>query len=90
MTFLGLFSKAIAQSGTNLDPWAQPAHEGVAPKRAAILAGKFGCYSKSNWAKTIDCLRSVTGPNITAAFNEFFVSALCLAAHGMSFYSDIS
>lgn len=74
--FVGLFSKAIAQSGTNLDPWAQPAHEGVAPKRAELLASKFGCYSEADWSKTIDCLRTVPAENITAAFYEYFVGLI--------------
>lgn len=76
MNFLtaGLFSRAIAQSGTNLDPWAMPAHEGVAPKRAAILAEKFDCYSEANWKKTIDCLRSVPAEDLTAVLYEYFVS----------------
>lgn len=76
--FVGLFSKAIAQSGTNLDPWAQPAHEGVAPKRAELLSSKFGCYSAENWSKTIECLRKVSAENITAAFYEYFVGLLLL------------
>lgn len=70
----GLFSKVIAQSGTNLAPWAQPAHDGVAPRRAANLAEKFDCHHKNDWSKTIECLKSVSAANITAAFYDFFVS----------------
>lgn len=69
---LGLFSKAIAQSGTNLAPWAQPAHDGIAPKRATKLAQSFKCYTPDNWTKTIDCLRKQSAENITAAFYDFF------------------
>lgn len=70
----GLFSKVIAQSGTNLSPWAQPAHDGVAPKRAARLAEMFDCHYKNDWEKTIECLRTVSAANITAAFYDYFVS----------------
>lgn len=80
----GLFSKAIAQSGTNLDPWAQPAHEGVAPKRAAELADKFGCSNEDDWSKTINCLRKVSAENITAAFYEYFVSSLFYKVHSLA------
>lgn len=68
----GLISKAIAQSGTSLDPWAQPAHEGVAPKRAAELAEKFQCHTPNNWTETINCLLEVSAEDITAAFYDFF------------------
>lgn len=74
MCILGLFSKAIAQSGTNLAPWSQPAHKGVAKKRAKQLAKYFSCYKSNDWSHTIDCLRNVPAVNITAAFYEFFVS----------------
>lgn len=69
----GLFSKAIAQSGTNLAAWSQPAHKGVAAHRATKLADMFKCNTRNDWPKTIDCLREVSAENITAAFYEFFV-----------------
>lgn len=72
--FSGLFSKAIAQSGTNLAAWAQPAHDGVAAKRATKLAQLLGCYKPKNWPKTLNCLRNESAENITAAFYHFFVS----------------
>lgn len=71
----GLFSKAIAQSGTNLAAWSQPAHEGVARQRATQLAEMFKCYTPNDWSKSIDCLRQVPAENITAAFYDFFVSS---------------
>lgn len=70
----GLFSKAIAQSGTNLAAWSQPAHKGVASARAAQLAESFECYEPNNWSNTLNCLRNVSAENITAAFYDFFVS----------------
>lgn len=71
----GLFSKGIAQSGTNLAPWSQPAHKGVAVERATQLAKQFDCYMPNDWPKTINCLRDIPATNITAAFSDFFVSA---------------
>lgn len=69
----GLFSKAIAHSGTNLAPWSQPAHKGVAIKRATQLAKYFDCYAPK-WSQTIDCLREIPAKDITAAFYDFFVN----------------
>ncbi|XP_031633819.1 venom carboxylesterase-6-like isoform X1 [Contarinia nasturtii] len=68
----GLFSRAIAMSGTNLAPWAQPAHKGVARKQATKFAKYFNCYTPSDWPLTIDCLRNVPAINISAAFFDFF------------------
>lgn len=76
LCILGLFSKAIAMSGTNLGPWSQPAHTGVARKRATKLARQFDCYISNNWAKTIDCLRNVSAIRITSAFYDFFVKSI--------------
>lgn len=74
---LGLFSKAIAHSGTNLAPWSQPAHKGVARKRAKQLAEYFDCYKPNDWSQTIACLRNVPAIDITAAFYNFFVTIEC-------------
>lgn len=70
----GLFTKAIAQSGVNLDAWAQPAHDGVAAKRADRLADILGCEKSNDWKQKIDCLRDAPAKDVTAAFYEFFVS----------------
>lgn len=71
----GLFQKGISQSGTNLDPWAQPAHENVAPTRAAKLGEIVGCPKNGNdWSEMIKCLRTVDAADITKAFYDFFVS----------------
>lgn len=71
----GLFTKVIAQSGSNFDTWAQPAHDGVAKKRAAKLAEMMGCEKSNDWKQTINCLRSASAKDITAAFYDFFVSS---------------
>lgn len=73
----GLFSKAIAQSGTNLAAWSQPAHKGVAVQRATKVAEMFNCHKPKSWPQTLDCLRQVSAENITASFYDFFVSKYC-------------
>lgn len=71
----GLFHQGISQSGTNLDPWAQPAHETVAPTRAAKLGEIVGCPKDGNdWSGMMKCLRTVAAADITKAFYDFFVS----------------
>lgn len=73
----GLFSKAIAQSGTNLAAWSQPAHKGVAVQRTTKVAEMFNCHKPKSWPQTLDCLRQVSAENITASFYDFFVSKYC-------------
>lgn len=70
---LGLYSKAIAMSGTNLAPWSQPAHKGVATKRALQLAEHFNCHKPNDWTQTLDCLRNIPATNLTASFYDFYV-----------------
>lgn len=58
-----------------MDPWAQPAHDGVAPNRAAKLGEIVGCPKNENdWSQMINCLRRVDAADITKAFYDFFVS----------------
>lgn len=64
--FQGLFSKAIAQSGLHIAPWALP-YKGDARKRAIQLAKHFDCYIPGDLSQTIDCLRAVPAENITAS-----------------------
>lgn len=72
--FLGLFHRVISQSGVNLNPWAQPAHIGVAEKRAAMVGEMVGCKKQgSDWAAMINCLRKVDAAAITETFYDFFV-----------------
>lgn len=70
---LGLFSRAIAQSGINLAPWSLPAYAGVAKERAKQLADSLDCYKSNDWSGTMECLRNVPAKNITAALYDFFV-----------------
>lgn len=69
----GLFARAISQSGTNLAPWSQPAHPGVAAQRAAKLAAIVGCETEAG-SEMVECLRGVSAADLTAAFYAFFVS----------------
>lgn len=70
----GLFKQVISQSGANFNPWAQPAHEGVAKKRAAELGEKMGCpKTGGDWLGMIQCLRNKPAEDITAANYDFFV-----------------
>lgn len=70
----GLFSKAIAQSGTNLAAWAQPGLDGVAEERTIKLAELMGCEKSRDWKETIKCLRSASASEMIAATQNFFVS----------------
>lgn len=79
----GLFHRVISQSGTNLDAWAAPAHEGVAPRRALKLGEMLGCKTssekdKQRWSGLIKCLRSKPAEDITKAYYNFFVGSLTL------------
>lgn len=72
----GLFHGVISQSGTNLDPWAQPAHLGVAESRAKKLGEMMECpLNNANWRKMIECLRTKPANRITEALYDFFVSS---------------
>lgn len=71
----GLFKGVIAESGVNLNAWAQPTHDGVAAKRAAKVAEMLKCDKSSDWKRTINCLRGAPAKDITAAFYDFFVSS---------------
>lgn len=74
----GLFHRVISQSGVNLDSWAAPAHEGVAPARALKLGEMVDCkvdrVSGDQWKQLMGCLREKPAENITKAFYDFFVS----------------
>ncbi|XP_037885698.1 venom carboxylesterase-6 [Glossina fuscipes] len=70
----GLFHKGIAQSGTYFNPWAQPAHKGVAAKRANKTALLLGCYHKNSndWPEIINCLKQQSAYNLTAIVYDLF------------------
>lgn len=70
----GLFHKAISQSGSLMDPWADPARKGVAKMRAVRLADMLGCpIIGSSMKEMVKCLRKVPAENITMAQTAFYV-----------------
>lgn len=70
----GLFHRAITQAGVNMAAWALPARKGFARQQTAKLAKMFNCYAENDWARTVECLRTVPAKNITATLYDFFVS----------------
>ncbi|XP_023303516.2 venom carboxylesterase-6 [Lucilia cuprina] len=68
----GLFHKGIAQSGTYFNPWAQPAHKGVAAQRAKKMAKLVGCNSDGDWPKMLECLREKPVDDIVATVYDLF------------------
>lgn len=78
----GLFKQAIAMSGTNLNPWAQPNQAGVAEARAMKFGTLLGCPKTSeDWDEVFVCLRDVSAENITAANLELYVGIKHIQAH---------
>ncbi|SPP78197.1 venom carboxylesterase-6 [Drosophila guanche] len=69
----GLLHRGIAQSGTYFNPWAQPAHKGVAARRATKLAELVGCGSAGEWASKLKCLRQKPAKDIVASLYNMFV-----------------
>lgn len=69
----GLFHRAIPQSGTIFNSWAQPLHKGAAQQRALKMANIFKCdNSELDWKKIIDCLRKVNATELTAKTSALF------------------
>lgn len=72
----GLFHRAIAMSGVNLNSFAQPAHIGVAARKTIKLARILGCGNlMNNWRQTIQCFRRLPAEKITSAAMHFYVSS---------------
>nr|XP_016942030.1 venom carboxylesterase-6 [Drosophila suzukii] len=69
----GLLHRGIAQSGTYFNPWAQPAHKGVAAGRATKLAELVGCGSAGEWPEKLECLRQKPAEDIVASLYDMFV-----------------
>ncbi|XP_060664137.1 LOW QUALITY PROTEIN: venom carboxylesterase-6 [Drosophila nasuta] len=70
----GLLHRGIAQSGTYYNPWAQPAHKGVAAKRAAKLTQLVDCDAAGeDWAAKLKCLRSKPAEQIVATLYDMFL-----------------
>ncbi|XP_030378452.1 venom carboxylesterase-6 isoform X2 [Scaptodrosophila lebanonensis] len=70
----GLMQRGIAQSGTYFNPWAQPAHKGVAARRAEKLTQLVGCdQAGEDWTSKIECLRKRSAQDIVATVYDMFV-----------------
>ncbi|EDW53214.1 venom carboxylesterase-6 [Drosophila sechellia] len=69
----GLLHRGIAQSGTYFNPWAQPAHKGVAAGRATKLAQIVGCGNAGEWPEKLECLRKKPAEDIVASLYDMFV-----------------
>lgn len=70
----GLLHRGIAQSGTYFNPWAQPAHKGVAAQRAKKLTQLVGCDAAGeDWAAKLKCLRGKQAEDIVATLYDMFV-----------------
>lgn len=69
INILGLFSKAIVQSGSPLNHWAlYPAPK----KQSQRFAAKFGCPVNDS-KEMIDCLKKVDGKEFVNAHREMTV-----------------
>lgn len=70
----GLFHRAISQSGSLMNPWADPARKNLAKMRAVRLADLMGCSVIGTSMKNmIECLREVSAEKITMAMLQFQV-----------------
>ncbi|KAL5285241.1 CES5A.2 family protein [Megaselia abdita] len=68
----GLFHRAIPQSGTVFNSWAQPLHKGVAQGRAFKMAKLFDCDNdEEDWRKMISCLKQVDAIEMTGKTGQF-------------------
>ncbi|XP_002011173.3 venom carboxylesterase-6 [Drosophila mojavensis] len=70
----GLLHRAIAQSGTYFNPWAQPAHTGVAARRALKLSELLNCTAAGeDWPARLSCLRGKRAEDVVATLYDMFV-----------------
>lgn len=77
----GLFHRGIAQSGTYYNPWAQPAHKGVAAQRARKLTQLLGCNATGeDWAVKLECLRGKPAEDVVSTLYDMFVS-VCVSIY---------
>ncbi|XP_017483494.1 PREDICTED: venom carboxylesterase-6-like [Rhagoletis zephyria] len=68
----GLFQKAIAQSGTYYNPWAQPQYKGLSASRACKVAQLVGCNAEAQWPELLHCLRGKSAKDVVATLYELF------------------
>lgn len=67
-----LFHRAISQSGSLMEVWADPLRKGLAKSRAEKLADLMGCPNSSS-QEIVECLRIVPAEKLIAAVYEFYV-----------------
>jgi len=71
----GLFHRAISQSGTLMNGWADTARPGLAKMRAIRLSNMMKCpITDTSFKEIIECLRKVPAEKLVNAISEFFVS----------------
>lgn len=73
--FLGLFHKAIMESGTPLERWAV-SPPGLARRRASALSAIAGC--PSDLKELPSCLRQMPAELLVDLLNKFFVNNMCI------------
>lgn len=60
-----------------MNPWGQPAFEGVSHNRTRTLAIHLNCnydIRDTEWHETMNCLRRLSAKALTVAFYELYVS----------------
>ncbi|XP_011200446.2 juvenile hormone esterase [Bactrocera dorsalis] len=68
----GLFHKAIIQSGTYYNPWAQPQYKGISAKRTRQAAQLVGCDDQAKWPKLLSCMREASAEKVVATVYQLF------------------
>ncbi|XP_053950483.1 venom carboxylesterase-6 isoform X2 [Anastrepha ludens] len=68
----GLFHKAIAQSGTYYNPWAQPQYKDLSANRARTVAQLVDCDAEAKWPELLNCLRTKSAKEVVATLYELF------------------
>ncbi|XP_004535155.2 venom carboxylesterase-6 [Ceratitis capitata] len=68
----GLFHKAIIQSGTYYNPWAQPQYKGVSVERARTAAFMVGCGNYSEWPEILECMRGKSAELVVSTVYTLF------------------
>lgn len=78
----GLFSGAIMQSGSSLDP----CHRGSSFRQVAELVGhELGCQDLDSSAALLACLRNIPAERLASTIFEFFVRLKSTIVHLLFF-----
>lgn len=68
-----LFHRAISQSGTLQNFWADPDFSGEAKQRASELAEYLNCSETEDSKLMLECFREATAEKLTFSQSEIFV-----------------